>query len=375
MAEPVSSIITIATLGLAIIKGCANYIESVREVDALVDRLLEEVTRLHEMVRYIKSTYHKVGLDERSEPSVLVRDKINLCRTRLREIKPKVVYLASQSSDTVMEKTMLKMKVDQVTKDIELAVQDINNYMADINTLFNCWRFEVAHLTHRDPRVSEAEQFPLDPRQHRAISISNSSSVAEDDLSVLRTNSTTQSEAYRPILRPSRSPFDDNGSISSAPSSTTSKRWEDWQSFHFKILKCMDDESRVEEIRSILEQSSDPAALANIPGECRRVPLHIAAQRGLIWVARVLVEFGADINAKDTEPSTVLDHAVANKQREFVAFLLANHVDETAILERNRFALMETKNIIGLQSARRDSASSRESRRFSFSFRKRQQST
>ena len=140
MAEPVSSIITIATLGLAIIKGCASYIESVREVDALVDRLLEEVTRLHEMVRYIKSTYHKVGLDGRSEPSILVRDKITLCRTRLREMKPKVVYLASQSSETVMEKAMLKMKVDEVTKDIELAVQDINNYMADINILLNCCR-------------------------------------------------------------------------------------------------------------------------------------------------------------------------------------------------------------------------------------------
>lgn len=137
----------------------------------------------------------------------------------------------------------------------------------------------------------------------------------------------------------------------------------------------MDDESRVEEIRSILEQAPDHAALANIPGECRRVPLHIAAQRGLVQVACVLVEFGADVNAKDTEPSTVLDHAVANKQRDFVAFLLANGVDETAILERNKLAFMETKNILGLRSARRDSVASKESRKFSFSLRRRQQST
>lgn len=140
MAEPVSSIITIATLGLAIIKGCAKFIESVREVDVSVDRLIEEVTRMHEMVRFIKSTYHKVGMDERSEPSLLVRDKITLCRNRLRDIKPKLENLASQSSETIMKKAMLKMKVDEVTKDIELAVQDINNNMADINTLFNCWR-------------------------------------------------------------------------------------------------------------------------------------------------------------------------------------------------------------------------------------------
>lgn len=137
----------------------------------------------------------------------------------------------------------------------------------------------------------------------------------------------------------------------------------------------MDDESRVEEIRSILGRASDSVALANIPGQYGRVPLHIAAQRGLIRVARVLVEFGADINAKDTEPSTVLDHALAYRQRDFVEFLLANHVDETAILERNRVELADSKRIIGLQSARRDSAVSRESRRRSLGFRRRQQST
>lgn len=87
-----------------------------------------------------------------------------------------------------------------------------------------------------------------------------------------------------------------------------------------------------------------------------------------------MLEFDADINAKDTEPSTVLDHAVAKKQTGFVEFLLANGVDQTAILERNKLAFRQAKGAIEFQNSRRDSATSGESRRFNF-VRRRQQST
>lgn len=74
--------------------------------------------------------------------------------------------------------------------------------------------------------------------------------------------------------------------------------------------------------------------------------MHLAAQRGDIELGRMLLHFGADINAKDSEPSTVLDLAVANNQRKFVAFLLSRGVNEAAILTRNEHKFKEIKRVI-----------------------------
>ncbi|KAL6167893.1 hypothetical protein ACJQWK_07290 [Exserohilum turcicum] len=392
MAELVSSIITIATLGLAAIKECAGYIEAVRTVDKLVDRLLEKITNLHEMVRHVNLTHHKAEADESSESSKLVRDKIILCRQRLRQIKPRIVDLASLNSETLMEKTILKRNFDQVTRDIEFAVQDINNYMADINTLFNCWRLELAHSARRHSeisrlhapsashrRASESMRPQSNPFELRGPLSSSASVESNHELHTLvRTQSAARSDFHSPPSTFSQSPLDDTESVSSAPSSAPPKDEEEWKYFHSKILKCIDDEFLVDEIRSMLEHAPDAVALANIPGKCQRVPLHIAAQRGFRRVACVLLEFDADINAKDTEPSSVLDHALANRQTDFVAFLLEHHVDETGILERNIPALRQAKSTIKLQTdqvARRSSVPVRnEGCKFSF-IRRRKHST
>jgi ankyrin repeat protein len=76
--------------------------------------------------------------------------------------------------------------------------------------------------------------------------------------------------------------------------------------------------------------------------------LHVAAQKGDVDLARTLVEFGADINAQDSEPSSVLDMAVAGGHRPFVAFLLDLNVVESKLQPQNAAKLKEMKRAIHL---------------------------
>ena len=134
MAETISSIITIASLGLAVVRACKDYIEAVREIDILVSRLLEKITEVHGVVRVLNSKYHQAEPDDSSEPSILVREKITLCRNRLREIKSKIADLGAQSksAETFRDKASVKRRMDAIAKDIEFAVEDIRRYLGDI---------------------------------------------------------------------------------------------------------------------------------------------------------------------------------------------------------------------------------------------------
>jgi hypothetical protein len=132
MADSVSSIITIAHVSLALIQACKNYIDEVRGIDDLVDQLLREITELHELVRLVNSQYHQAEPDGTSKPSVLVCEKIALCRKRFRVIKSKIPDLKAQKTETLRDKVSLKRKMDAVAGDIESAVKDIERYLDHI---------------------------------------------------------------------------------------------------------------------------------------------------------------------------------------------------------------------------------------------------
>lgn len=120
----------------------------------------------------------------------------------------------------------------------------------------------------------------------------------------------------------------------------------DWIEFHFQITKC-----NVEEIKRTLQQHTEPSVLAKSADGSQRTPLHLAAQRGDVQLANILLDFGADINAKDSQPSSVLDLAVANKHIDFVAFLLERGVDETLIRVVNTTKFREMKQIISFKES------------------------
>ena len=145
----------------------------------------------------------------------------------------------------------------------------------------------------------------------------------------------------------------------------------DWVDFHWQIKKCGNDTSRVDEVRTILQQHTEAPTLTTSTDGSQRTPLHLAAQRGNVQLGRILLDFGADINAKDSEPATVLDLAVINRNREFVAFLLDEGVDETLILDQNKDKFNEMKRIIAFSQNAAKVSPTKESRKTSFGTRRR----
>jgi hypothetical protein len=162
---------------------------------------------------------------------------------------------------------------------------------------------------------------------------------------------------------------DDDESILTRQTSICSTPSEDWKAFHCKVSQCNNDPALIAEIRSMLEQHPEPSTLVNILGDHQRAPLHLAAQRGYVNLAHVLLEFGADVNAKDTEPASVLDHAVANNQTDFITLILDMGADKSGILERNKQQLEQKKAVIALRNRkkRQQSLTTAPTRRFSLS--------
>lgn len=130
--------------------------------------------------------------------------------------------------------------------------------------------------------------------------------------------------------------------------------------FHFQLAKCDGDKEQIDQIRKFLQQNP---AFTRSTDTSHRTPLHIAAQHGDIQLARILLEFGADIDAHDSEPSTILDTAVEKNQRKFVELLLARNVDTTALQPRNRAKFAEIKGVIDYQNGLPKQAPKKNSRK------------
>lgn len=120
------------------------------------------------------------------------------------------------------------------------------------------------------------------------------------------------------------------------------KKNSDWVDFHFQITTRKSNEQRISDIREALARGGE--TLANSTDDHMRSPLHLAAQRGDVQLAHMLLESSADINAKDSQPCSVLEMAVANNKEDFVFFLLDRDVDESAMSKQNSYKFEEMKD-------------------------------
>lgn len=148
MAELASSIVTIAQVSLAIIKETVRYIQEVRLVDTLIDRLLTEFKELHDLIKVVHSTYKHALAGEAIASSTFVGKYVEKCKDRLYQMQKLVVELASRDTDSIARKFSAQRRYKTIRKDIEMATDDIHRYIKHIRTGMACWNLYVYHFEY-----------------------------------------------------------------------------------------------------------------------------------------------------------------------------------------------------------------------------------
>ncbi|KAF1828803.1 hypothetical protein BDW02DRAFT_204203 [Decorospora gaudefroyi] len=373
MAEPVSGILTIVTVSLAVLAETYKYIKEINLVNDLIKDLLTKLKSLHRLIIVVESTYRQAHLGEGSRPAFFVGRTLEACQKRLSKVKPLVFALAAQESESFLQKMALKRKSDGVKKEIERTIKDMHCDMEYIRTGISCWSLDVASANRR---ISEAmaaqrassicadQQFSPHPQlSPPSPTMSSTDTIVDHNpftqnprMSIATTTScpSVSSSSSRALQTQS----EDSGSIVSIHSPTSDISRSDWTDFHYAMVK-----SPVEDICLVLQRHPRPSALANSTDHLQRTPLHLAARYGDVERAHILLEFGADINAEDSEPASVLDLAIAHKHRDFVALLLDHGVSETKILDHNKDKLREMKRTIDLKKKLKNNAPKKEVRK------------
>lgn len=138
MADPASSIITIATLSLAIIKETVKFIQEAQVIDQFIEKLLYNLADLHKLIKEVESACrHARSRDD--DPSRFVREHLKRCRRRLEGVRTMVEGLASRKTNTLLQRVTLKIKSERSRKEIEEAITDIERLMDQIHKGISCW--------------------------------------------------------------------------------------------------------------------------------------------------------------------------------------------------------------------------------------------
>ncbi|KAF2822934.1 hypothetical protein CC86DRAFT_409707 [Ophiobolus disseminans] len=373
MAELAASVITIAHTVCMLIENsqkAIKYIDEIKSINDPINDLLANIKGLERLTKTVESTCKgaESGISGDSRSLRDVRKTLADCHKRLENLKPLAFELAALESRTWRQRATIKMRLDRVKSNIKAMKGGIQWDMTMLNTQLHCLnvdlsgtrrtsdstegRSSIACLTGTQTStelnispisrtMSDAETiFGPDPdlelrRFSTSLSLSPRLSVSSRP-SVSSTSSHTPSRLYHR-----------SDSVTSAVEHTPLTSKNEWKDFDFYILKCGRKQERIQEIREILQRHSDGIALARSTDTSDRTPLHIAAQRGDVDLARVLIdEYQADIDAQDSKPCSVLDLAVAGRHRDFVALLLERGVDERAISTRHKPKFREMKRTI-----------------------------
>jgi hypothetical protein len=379
MAEPASAIVGLTTLTLKIIYETAKFIQDAREVDRRIQKLRDKLLDLQYWVELIDSTCKEAQRHNEHVPERLIVSLTN-CEETLQGVQAILEGLASKKSGTFFQKVKLKIRTEGSEREILEAIDDLKHHKSQIKNHMNIWTHQRTADIHR--RTSEAAQ-PLassprvlqtnvadTPTPYRTLS--NASTILEpifDEAisagsSPLTTHSrrsheSSTSNTLRPLSEISEDAtfytalgFQTETSTEQRMNpldsgrNTSGDTGPDSVDLHHEISTCKNEETRAQVIRQILERHPRSTVLVNTKDEYGHTPLCRAAQLGDLRLAHTLVEFSADINARDSEPRSVLDHALARNREDFVKFLLECAVNEKNVASKYRDRLEEIKEAV-----------------------------
>lgn len=111
----------------------------------------------------------------------------------------------------------------------------------------------------------------------------------------------------------------------------TSKGWDE-----LHVAAALD---RTEEVLEFVKKNGAGRNSLDCRDNMGRTPLHVAVGKGNIQCARVLVELGADKDAKSRDGRTALHRAAVNGDRQMVELLIEMGADPTIRNDRGRTPL------------------------------------
>ncbi|KAF2107089.1 hypothetical protein BDV96DRAFT_606885 [Lophiotrema nucula] len=376
MAEPVSAIVSLVTVSLEIIKKVAKFIREAKVIDKTIESLLVQLRDFKGLIKIVSSTCRESPLRQTSEPHRLITSYLERSQLRLQVVESDLKALALRPSRTFFHKVTLTIQTKHWRTRIDESIKDLERLSGLMHRAVSLWTLQVTHEIHRNSRAVPAEE-AIVTRAELLRELQQLDQTEENAAisPISRTDSSfsqTETIVEPPSRRASSNAQDPRASFSSSSTSSRSRRPQsgrndsviseeqpakpsnDWVDFHFKIVERHDSsEAQFRAIRDALQQHPNSSYLANSKDGSKRSPLHWAAQRGDTKLAQILVDFGADVNAKDSQPCSVLDLAVAHNHEAFVGFLIRNGVNESAVSKQNQFRFDEMKEAIDLRRSMR----------------------
>lgn len=137
-AEPVSAIVSLVQVSLAIIRKTAQFIEEAKEIDSVIKRLRNTLCDLEAVIILVDTTCRQAA-PRKEDHSHFVEQTLKRCRNRLKKVQKLVKALAEKQSKTFIQKVGLKIKSDRSKGEIGEAIQDIRSLIDQINTGLSCW--------------------------------------------------------------------------------------------------------------------------------------------------------------------------------------------------------------------------------------------
>ncbi|KAK7755384.1 hypothetical protein SLS62_002611 [Diatrype stigma] len=298
MAEPVSSIVTLAIVSLQIIRKTTNFIQDSRVVDTLVQKLQGSLQNLGWLIE--------------------------------------IVDRASREAKTAEDDPFVQMTLVRC-RDLLENVQNDKNVSDRSSNLCGARLDPGLDHTLRKAATGSFETFS------DAETANESTTQTKSTFDKTPSRSST-SDSWKTTTEPQVS-RDDHA----CPSTDGELSKDQHAKLHSLVSASKFDDTPIEAMKEMLQNHSDSDGLVNATDEYGRTPLHLAARRGDVKLGQALLDHGADINARDSDfrhPHSVLDIALAANRYSFAKLLLGNGADEGSVLKAYQSRLREIKAAI-----------------------------